>query len=182
MEWRCAWCGNEIPAGSRSDAKFCSKACRQASWRFGVAPCGILATDRAMRFAYADPPYPGKAKYYPEKTEVDHASLIGRLATEYPDGWALICPNCIAGDHAKCLGHPCPCGCLAERRDRAARTTKAGMRRARRRGRRIGRPSLEIDGNDIVRLRARGRSLREIAAELGASKSWIAAWLKRRRR
>jgi hypothetical protein len=40
-----------------------------------------------MRLAYADPPYPGKAHLYPEKTEVDHAELIGRLC-EY-DGWAL---------------------------------------------------------------------------------------------
>ena len=42
-----------------------------------------------MRFAYADPPYPGKAHYYPENTEVNLASLIDRLTTEYPDGWAL---------------------------------------------------------------------------------------------
>ncbi len=41
-----------------------------------------------MRFAYADPPYPGKAGYYDERREVDHASLVDRLAT-YPDGWAL---------------------------------------------------------------------------------------------
>ena len=42
-----------------------------------------------MRMAYADPPYPGCAHLYPEKTEVDHADLIGRLCAEYPDGWAL---------------------------------------------------------------------------------------------
>jgi hypothetical protein len=44
-----------------------------------------------MRFAYADPPYPGLArKYYgPEAKEVDHAELIGRLVADYPDGWAL---------------------------------------------------------------------------------------------
>jgi len=40
-----------------------------------------------MRIAYADPPYPGYAHLYPEKTEVDHAKLIARLC-EY-DGWAL---------------------------------------------------------------------------------------------
>lgn len=40
------------------------------------------------RFAYADPPYPGLADLYPEKTEVDHAELIARLEREY-DGWAL---------------------------------------------------------------------------------------------
>lgn len=42
-----------------------------------------------MRFAYADPPYPGKAGYYPEKQEVDHAELVARLRADYPDGWAL---------------------------------------------------------------------------------------------
>jgi len=42
-----------------------------------------------MRVAYADPPYPGCAGRYPEKTEVDHPALIARLVDEYPDGWAL---------------------------------------------------------------------------------------------
>jgi hypothetical protein len=40
-----------------------------------------------MRLAYADPPYPGCAHLYPEKTEVDHVALIERLQ-EF-DGWAL---------------------------------------------------------------------------------------------
>ncbi len=40
-----------------------------------------------MRLAYADPPYPGCAHLYPEKTEVDHVTLIAQLC-EY-DGWAL---------------------------------------------------------------------------------------------
>jgi hypothetical protein len=46
-----------------------------------------------MRFAYADPPYPGCAHYYlkenPNASEVDHAALISRLVSDYPDGWAL---------------------------------------------------------------------------------------------
>jgi hypothetical protein len=42
-----------------------------------------------MRFAFADPPYPGKARYYRERREVDHIELIRRLSIEYPDGWAL---------------------------------------------------------------------------------------------
>lgn len=46
-----------------------------------------------MRFAYADPPYPGLArKYYgadPRCAEVDHRELIDRLVAEFPDGWAL---------------------------------------------------------------------------------------------
>lgn len=46
-----------------------------------------------MRFAYADPPYPGRAGYYEDHPdfagEVDHEELIERLERDYPDGWAL---------------------------------------------------------------------------------------------
>ena len=47
-----------------------------------------------MKFAYADPPYPGQSerwyKDHPDYAgEVDHAALIGRLCRDYPDGWAL---------------------------------------------------------------------------------------------
>ena len=42
-----------------------------------------------MRFAYADPPYPGCAMKHYGLPEVDHASLIGSLCAEFPDGWAL---------------------------------------------------------------------------------------------
>ena len=42
-----------------------------------------------MTFCYADPPYPGKAFYYPERQEVDHSRLLDRLTTAFPDGWAL---------------------------------------------------------------------------------------------
>lgn len=52
-----------------------------------------------MRFAYADPPYPGQAQRHygngkdpnapPVVAEVDHLELIRRLMDEYPDGWAL---------------------------------------------------------------------------------------------
>jgi hypothetical protein len=58
-----------------------------------------------VRFAYADPPYPGQAKrlygtastlhrrgaaIHPDYAgEVDHVELIGRLTDEFPDGWAL---------------------------------------------------------------------------------------------
>lgn len=46
-----------------------------------------------MRFAYADPPYPGKArKYYGDHEdyagEVDHGELISTLERDF-DGWAL---------------------------------------------------------------------------------------------
>lgn len=50
-----------------------------------------------MRFGYADPPYIGKAKKYyshdPLCAEVDHAALVERLVTEFPDGWALSCSS-----------------------------------------------------------------------------------------
>ena len=47
-----------------------------------------------MRFAYADPPYPGQSRRLYRKHrdyagEVEHAELIGRLRRDYPDGWAL---------------------------------------------------------------------------------------------
>lgn len=47
-----------------------------------------------MRFAYADPPYPGMARKryrdHPDFAgEVDHRELVDRLESEFPDGWAL---------------------------------------------------------------------------------------------
>jgi hypothetical protein len=42
-----------------------------------------------MKFAYADPPYIGCAKKYPEKREVDHGALLKKLINDYPNGWAL---------------------------------------------------------------------------------------------
>jgi hypothetical protein len=46
-----------------------------------------------VKFAYADPPYPGCAHLYrahPDFAgEVDHAELVARLVAEFPDGWAL---------------------------------------------------------------------------------------------
>lgn len=85
----CAWCGEPIPAGKRRDSRFCSKLHRQASHRFGVKACGLAAADRVMTFGYADPPYPGKAHLYKEKTEVDHTELLARLVREHPDGFGL---------------------------------------------------------------------------------------------
>lgn len=55
---------------------------------------------RPMRFAYADPPYFGcgkshYAEHHPDAAIWDdrqtHLDLIGRLVSEYPDGWALSC-------------------------------------------------------------------------------------------
>lgn len=43
-----------------------------------------------MKVAYADPPYIGYSKLYPEKKEVDHQQLILELESNY-DAWALSC-------------------------------------------------------------------------------------------
>ena len=53
-----------------------------------------------MNFAYADPPYYGRAKeiygkHHPNAGDWDkkktHLQFIDELVTEYPDGWALSC-------------------------------------------------------------------------------------------
>ena len=93
MDTVCAWCKKPIPARARRDAVCCSVRCRQARHRFlrtvGRAEAG--APGRLLRLAYADPPYPGKARLYQDHPdyggEVDHAALIERLAVY--DGWAL---------------------------------------------------------------------------------------------
>jgi len=46
---------------------------------------------------------------------------------------------------------------------------RAGIRNARDKGRRLGRPPLEVDGGRIARLRANGASLRAISGQLGMS-------------
>ncbi|HUR85663.1 MAG TPA: hypothetical protein VMY78_09980 [Solirubrobacteraceae bacterium] len=95
----CAWCGGPIPAGARVDSEVCGVVCRKRRWRFrravptsssstpGMRPASIAVGP--MRFAYADPPYPGKAGYYVERQEVDHLTLVAELKAGYPDGWAL---------------------------------------------------------------------------------------------
>lgn len=98
----CDWCSGPIPADARSDAEVCSVVCRKRRWRFRRAVAsGVPARspstghasrrdlDRPARFAYADPPYPGKAGYYTERQEVDHRDLIAQLEQRFPDGWAL---------------------------------------------------------------------------------------------
>lgn len=57
----------------------------------GVDP-GQAPVGRGMRFAYADPPYPGMARLYkdqPLHSEVNHPLLVQHLCDEFPDGWAL---------------------------------------------------------------------------------------------
>lgn len=86
----CEWCGDPLPANARAGHRFCKQGCRQAAQRFRVDPSAPApAGSRPMRFAYADPPYPGLARRYYGCDEVDHAELTLALAREYPDGWAL---------------------------------------------------------------------------------------------
>ena len=53
-------------------------------------PVSRATGHKGRKIAYADPPYIGYAKYYPEKQEVDHQRLILELETNY-DAWALSC-------------------------------------------------------------------------------------------
>lgn len=92
MPRACAWCDGEISATARADAVTCSKRCRQARHRFERLAVARSRASTPLRFAYADPPYPGTARrYYRDHPdfagEVDHAALLSRLQ-EF-DGWAL---------------------------------------------------------------------------------------------
>lgn len=93
----CAWCRELLSATARRDARFCSQRCRQAAHRFTRAVVHDVRHDgsSAMRFAYADPPYPGLAdRYYGDHPdfagEVNHAALVRYLSSPGRfDGWAL---------------------------------------------------------------------------------------------
>ena len=61
-------------------------------------------------------------------------------------------------------------GAMAEfERELIRERVKAGMKNARAKGARIGRPRVTVDFSQIVRLRDSGASLRAIAARLGVS-------------
>jgi DNA invertase Pin-like site-specific DNA recombinase len=57
-----------------------------------------------------------------------------------------------------------------ERRQISARS-QAGVDRARRQGKHVGRPRAHIDHDQAVRLRAQGQSIRQVASKLGVSSS-----------
>lgn len=118
----CVWCHKPKPDTMRADARFCSARCRVNSFRFSVGVAGRAATDRPLRFAYADPPYPGHASLYPEKTEVDHGQLVARLIREYPDGWAL--STCASA--ARWVWNLCPLArqCVWVKTPRKVRSTR----------------------------------------------------------
>ena len=78
----------------RADSVYCGQTCRQAGFRLRRRRATAARFGAPLRFAYADPPYPGKARrcYGSEPSyagEVDHGALIAMLARTYPDGWAL---------------------------------------------------------------------------------------------
>jgi DNA invertase Pin-like site-specific DNA recombinase len=63
-------------------------------------------------------------------------------------------------------------GAVAElERSLIAERVKAGLRNARAKGKRLGRPRMVLDATRITRLRDEGRSIREIAESLGMSRS-----------
>ena len=62
-------------------------------------------------------------------------------------------------------------GALAEfERSLIQERVKAGLRNARAKGKRLGRPRVTVDGARVAILRAQGRSWREITVETGISK------------
>jgi DNA invertase Pin-like site-specific DNA recombinase len=54
-----------------------------------------------------------------------------------------------------------------------AERVRAGLRNARSKGKRLGRPPIGLDAFHVVRLRAQGRTIREIADSLGVSRSLV---------
>jgi DNA invertase Pin-like site-specific DNA recombinase len=65
-------------------------------------------------------------------------------------------------------------GAVAElERSLIAERVRAGLRNARANGKRLGRPRVAVDAARIGRLRTQGRSVREIASELGYSRSLV---------
>jgi DNA invertase Pin-like site-specific DNA recombinase len=57
---------------------------------------------------------------------------------------------------------------------------RAGLQAARGRGKRLGRPTAQFDIEKALQLKARGLTMREIAADLGISKSTIARLLSQK--
>jgi DNA invertase Pin-like site-specific DNA recombinase len=65
-------------------------------------------------------------------------------------------------------------GAVAElERSLIVERVRAGLRNARAKGKRLGRPRVTVDAAKIARLHAQGRSIREIAEELGYSRSLV---------
>jgi DNA invertase Pin-like site-specific DNA recombinase len=71
-------------------------------------------------------------------------------------------------------------GAMAEfERELIRERVRAGMKNARAKGTRIGRPRMNVNPSDVARLRDSGASLRQIAAQLGISVGTVAACSKK---
>jgi DNA invertase Pin-like site-specific DNA recombinase len=65
-------------------------------------------------------------------------------------------------------------GAVAElERSLIVERVRAGLRNARAKGQKLGRPRIIVDGAQIGRLRCQGRSIREIAEEVGISRGLV---------
>jgi len=65
-------------------------------------------------------------------------------------------------------------GAVAElERSLMAERVRAGLRNAKAKGTRLGRPRISVDASRVARLRAEGRTVREIAVTLGVSRSLV---------
>jgi DNA invertase Pin-like site-specific DNA recombinase len=65
-------------------------------------------------------------------------------------------------------------GAVAElERSLIAERVRAGLRNARAKGKRLGRPRVPVDATQIAHLRAQGRPIRDIAAQLGCSSGLV---------
>ncbi len=58
-------------------------------------------------------------------------------------------------------------------RDIIAERVKAGLRRAKENGKKLGRPSVQVDVEKVLQMRAEGLSLRAIAKETGVSRTTV---------
>lgn len=63
-------------------------------------------------------------------------------------------------------------------RDIIAERVKGGLRKARAKGKRLGRPNGSIDINRVIKRKEQGMSIREMAKELGLSRSKVERTLK----
>lgn len=73
-------------------------------------------------------------------------------------------------------------GAVAElERSLIVERVRAGLRNARAKGKRLGRPNARVDENAIARLRSNGQTVREIATALGYSRSLVHKTLSKMR-
>ena len=64
-------------------------------------------------------------------------------------------------------------------RDIIAERVKAGLRRARENGKKLGRPKVAVDLKQILKLRRQGLSLRAIATDIGVSRTTVYEIIKK---